>query len=162
MRHLLLALVASAASAPAAQAQPAVPQTAPQSTSPKARLAEVLRLSKRKDAQAVSDVSQSLMTDPDTTIRRVAALALARMVDAATNSTVRVVALSALQNAATHDPDPKVQTEAAKTVVRLTTPQQPTPAIPGHRQVQRHRIQRFRFLQRVLLRDPAPSAQAFR
>src|ERR1041385_3437715 len=90
VRHLLLALAVCAALAPSAQAQPAVPQTT-QSSSPKKRLAEVLELSKRKDAKAVSDVSQRLMTDTDPTIRRVAALALDRMVDAATDNTARAL-----------------------------------------------------------------------
>ena len=129
MRHLLLAFTACAASAPAAQAQSAVPQ-APQSPSPKARLAEVLRSSKRNDAQAASDVTQRLTTDPDTTIRRVAALALTKMADAATSNAVRSVAISALQNAATHDPNPKLQAEAAKALARLQAPKHPTPAIP--------------------------------
>jgi hypothetical protein len=132
VRHLLLALAACAALALSAQAQPAAPQTAPQANSPKKRLAEVLGLSKHKDATAVSEVSQRLMTDPDPTIRRVAALALERMIDAATGNTVRGVALGALQQAATHDPDPKVQADATKVLARLngTASQQPAPATP--------------------------------
>jgi hypothetical protein len=132
VRHLLLALAACAALAPSAQAQPAVPQTTLQSSTPKVRLAELLRLAKRNDAKAVSEVSQRLMTDPDTTNRRVAALALDRMVDVATVNVVLGVALGALQHAATHDPDPKVQAAAAKVLVRLKriASQQPTPATP--------------------------------
>lgn len=82
------------------------------------RLRQLLELSRRKDAYAVSEVAQRLVTDSEPIIRRVAALALESMVDAATDNVVRGVAVVALE-AAVHDTDAKVQATAAKVLVTL-------------------------------------------
>lgn len=90
------------------------------SHSQKVRLAATLALSKSKDARAVLAVSGSLTSDSDPTIRRVSALALARMVNAATADDARELALDALERAAHGDHDAKVKSTAADTLKSLS------------------------------------------
>jgi hypothetical protein len=90
------------------------------SHSQKVRLAATLALSKSKDARAVLAVSGSLTSDSDPTIRRVSALALARMVNAATAEDARELALDALERAARSDRDAKVKSTAADTLKSLS------------------------------------------
>ncbi len=90
------------------------------SHSQKVRLAATLALSKSKDARAVLAVSGSLTHDGDATIRRVSALALARMVNAATADDARELALDALERAARKDRDAKVRSTAADTLKGLS------------------------------------------
>ncbi len=90
------------------------------SHSQKVRLAATLALSKSKDARAVLAVSGSLTSDSDPTIRRVSALALARMVNAATAEDARELALEALEQAAHTDHDAKVKSTAADTLKSLS------------------------------------------
>ncbi len=89
------------------------------SRSQKVRLAATLALSKSKDARAVLAVSGSLTHDDDATIRRVSALALEKMVDAATAEDARELALDALERAAARDRDAKVKSTAADTLKSL-------------------------------------------
>src|SRR5512132_2360215 len=74
-----------------------------QARSQKIRLAAALALSKSKDARAVLAVSGALTADGDSTIRRVCALALEKMVDASTAEDARELALDALEKAARSD-----------------------------------------------------------
>ena len=80
----------------------------------KVRLAAALALSKSRDRRAVIALAGALRDDEDSTIRRVAALALGKMVDARTAEDAREAALDAVAEAATSDPDPAVRTTAAR------------------------------------------------
>jgi hypothetical protein len=79
----------------------------------KVRLAAVLALSHSKDARAVLAVSASLSHDSDEKIRRVAALALEKMVDAKTAEDARALAIESLEKAGKSDSDPKVRETAS-------------------------------------------------
>jgi hypothetical protein len=81
--------------------------------SSKVRLAATLQLAKSKDARAVLGVSGVLENDKDPTVRRVAALALEKMVDERTPDDARELALASLEQAAKHDKDAKVKSTAA-------------------------------------------------
>lgn len=81
----------------------------------KVRLAAALALSKSKDARAVIAISDALEHDDDATIRRVAALALVKMIDETTEADAMELALAALNSAAATDPDGKVRDAAART-----------------------------------------------
>lgn len=78
----------------------------------KIRLAAALTLSKSKDARAVIALADALMADTDATIRRVAALALEKMVDDNTPDDAKQLALDALERAAKSDRDDKVKASA--------------------------------------------------
>jgi hypothetical protein len=82
------------------------------STSYKVRLAAALALSKSHDPRAVIALADALGKDDDATIRRVAALALGKMIDARTADDARELGLDALAQAATGDPDGRVRTTA--------------------------------------------------
>ena len=79
----------------------------------KVRLAAVLALSKSHHPRAVIALADALRKDEEATIRRVAALALGKMIDARTADDARELGLDALGEAATSDPDVKVRTTAA-------------------------------------------------
>jgi hypothetical protein len=80
----------------------------------KVRLAAALALSKSHDPRAVIALADALARDGDSTIRRVAALALGRMIDARTADDARELGLDALAEAATADLDGKVRSTAAR------------------------------------------------
>jgi hypothetical protein len=80
----------------------------------KVRLAAVLALSKSHDARAVIVIAGALRRDDEPTIRRVAALALGKMIDVRTAEDAREIGLDALAEAATGDPDLKVRTTAER------------------------------------------------
>jgi hypothetical protein len=80
----------------------------------KVRLAAALALSKSRDRRAVIALAAALRNDDDSTIRRVAALALGKMIDARTAEDVRDAGLDALAEAAATDPDPNVRATAAR------------------------------------------------
>ena len=84
------------------------------STSYKVRLAAALALSKSHDPRAVIALADALGRDDDATIRRVAALALGKMIDGRTADDARELGLDALAQAATGDPDERVRTTAEK------------------------------------------------
>jgi hypothetical protein len=86
---------------------------------PKVRLAAVLALSRSKDPRAVLAVSNTMNRDDDATIRRVAALALEKMIDASTAADARELAFGSLDRAARSDRDPKVRETAQKTIKSL-------------------------------------------
>jgi hypothetical protein len=85
----------------------------------KVRLAAVLALSKSKDARAVLAVSNAVTRDVDEKIRRVAALALEKMIDASTAADARELAFNSLEKAAKSDRDGNVRDTAAKTLKTL-------------------------------------------
>jgi len=80
----------------------------------KVRLAAVLALSKSHDARAVIAIAGALRNDGEPTIRRVAALALGKMIDVRTASDARDTGLDALTEAATGDADLKVRATAER------------------------------------------------
>lgn len=82
----------------------------------KVRLAAALALSKSKDARAIIALADALGHDDDATIRRVAALALEKMIDASTPADANQLAFDALDKAASGDDDAKVRDTAAKTL----------------------------------------------
>ena len=83
------------------------------------RLAAALTLAKSKDPRAVLAMSDALEHDHVATIRRVAALALAKMVDAHTPDDARQLAVEALEAAARHDGDRAVRTSSQRSLVAI-------------------------------------------
>jgi hypothetical protein len=80
----------------------------------KVRLAAALALSKSHDPRAVIALADALGKDEDSTIRRVAALALGKMIDERTADDARELGLDALAEAATTDRDVKVRSTAGR------------------------------------------------
>jgi hypothetical protein len=84
----------------------------------KVRLAAVLALSKSHEPRAVIALADALasplLKDDEPTIRRVAALALGKMIDARTADDARELGLDALADAAVNDPDVKVRATALR------------------------------------------------
>ena len=80
----------------------------------KVRLAAALALSKSRDPRAVIAIASALTKDDDSTIRRVAALALGKMIDARTPEDPREFGLDALAAAAANDADHRVRATALR------------------------------------------------
>jgi hypothetical protein len=84
----------------------------------KVRLAAVLALSKSHQPRAVIALADALaspaLRDDEPTIRRVAALALGKMIDTRTADDARELGLDALADAAVNDPDVKVRATALR------------------------------------------------
>jgi hypothetical protein len=80
----------------------------------KVRLAAALALSKSHDPRAVIALADALHRDDDSTVRRVAALALGKMIDSRTAEDARELGLDALADAAASDLDHKVRITAAR------------------------------------------------
>jgi hypothetical protein len=80
----------------------------------KVRLAAALALSKSDDPRAVIALANALQRDLESTIRRVSALALGKMIDARTAENARELGLDALADAASHDADHKVRATALR------------------------------------------------
>ncbi len=87
--------------------------------SARVRLAAVVSLSKERDPRAVIAVAGALRSDRDKGIRRVSALALARMINARTARDAIALALSALEGAAANDRSADVSAAAANTLRRV-------------------------------------------
>ncbi len=87
----------------------------------KVRLAAALALGKSHDPRAVIALADLLDRDDEPTIRRVAALALGRMIDDKTAPDALALAFDALDKAATTDGDTKVRDTATKTRVALAS-----------------------------------------
>jgi len=85
----------------------------------KLRLAAALTLSKSKDARAVLALADALDKDEDATIRRVAALALEKMIDKNTPQDALALGLDALDKAAKTDGDARVRESARKVLKAL-------------------------------------------
>ncbi|HEY1546500.1 MAG TPA: HEAT repeat domain-containing protein [Kofleriaceae bacterium] len=115
---LLVILCASTAIADAVDRN--IKQLATES-SYKVRLAAALALSKSKDARAVLAVSDALSHDEDPTVRRVAALALEKMIDVHTPEDAKQLGLGALEGAASNDADERVRGTAATTLRALAS-----------------------------------------
>ncbi len=107
----------------------------------KVRLAAVLALSKSHEPRAVIALADALasphLKDEESTIRRVAALALGKMIDARTADDARELGLDALADAAINDPDLKVRATALRAeqdlagLRRKKTPAVSSTATPG-------------------------------
>lgn len=82
------------------------------SSSYKVRLAAALALSKSKDPRAIIALASALGNDADGTVRRVAALALEKMIDERTPEDAKELGLDALNQASTLDKDAKVRATA--------------------------------------------------
>jgi hypothetical protein len=80
----------------------------------KVRLAAALALSKSRDPRAVIALADALIKDGDATIRRVAALALGKMIDERTAEDARELGLDALAAASVRDADEKVKATALR------------------------------------------------
>lgn len=93
----------------------------------KRRLAAALALSKSHEGRAVSALATALLKDDEVQIRRVAALALPKAMDASTPIDDRHVAFAALENVASGDPDPKVRDLARRALTKLDSLRPPPP-----------------------------------
>ncbi len=96
----------------------------------KVRLAAALSLAKSRDARAVIALARAMREDKESTIRRVSALALEKMIDARTAEDARELALEALSVAATGDTDKNVRAtagKASKTLASLRIKKSSTP-----------------------------------
>lgn len=91
------------------------------SSSYKVRLAAALALSKSKDPRAIIALASALGNDADGTVRRVAALALEKMIDARTPDDAKELGIDALNQASTLDKDPKVRATAELALKALAT-----------------------------------------
>lgn len=80
----------------------------------KVRLSAVLALSKSHDPRAVIALADALLKDDESTIRRVAALALGKMIDVRTADDARDLGFEAIDTAAARDADLKVRATAAR------------------------------------------------
>lgn len=80
----------------------------------KIRLAAALALSNSRDPRAVLAVADALDKDEDATVRRVAAIALEKMIDGDTPKDALSLSLTALEKAATSDGDTKVRETAQR------------------------------------------------
>lgn len=85
----------------------------------KVRLVAVLALAKSKDARAVLAVSNAVTHDSDPKIRRIAALALEKMIDANTAPDAHELAIAALERAVKTDRNRDVKQTATKTLKTL-------------------------------------------
>jgi hypothetical protein len=88
----------------------------------KIRLGAALTLSRSTDPRAIVALALSLERDSEKTIRKVAALALGRMIDESTPATARLSAVEALKFAAKKDRDAKVRDAATKALASLPPP----------------------------------------
>jgi uncharacterized protein (UPF0147 family) len=118
---LAVALVAiAAARARADELDPEIDQLA-HAESYKVRLAAAINLSKSHEAKAVAALATALIRDDEPTIRRVCALALAKIIDETTPKSTRELAMRALGQAARSDRDGKVRDAAAKAQATLAS-----------------------------------------
>ncbi|MGE0871375.1 MAG: HEAT repeat domain-containing protein [Kofleriaceae bacterium] len=85
----------------------------------KVRLAATLALSKSRDPRAVLALATTLTRDSDSTIRRISALALERMISSRTAADARVLAFEALDQAVAVDKNSDVRETAARTLKAL-------------------------------------------
>lgn len=85
----------------------------------KARLAAALALSKATDDRAVIALAAALGNDRESSVRKVAALALKQMVTGATGSGARSKAVAALERASAKDKDKKVRAAAARALTTI-------------------------------------------
>jgi hypothetical protein len=86
----------------------------------KVRLAAALSLAKSRDARAVIALSTTLRNDGEESVRRVAALALEKMIDINTPEDARDLGLGALEHAAANDADQRVRQTAGRAAKALS------------------------------------------
>jgi len=86
----------------------------------KIRLSAALSLSKSRDARAVIALADALLRDDEATIRRLAAVALEKMIEPRTPDDARALGLEALDRAASSDRDPRVRETAARVAAALS------------------------------------------
>jgi hypothetical protein len=84
------------------------------------RLSAALNLARTHDPRAIAAITFALRRDGESTVRRVAALSLGKMVNDATPEDVKRRALKALQNAARSDRDQRVRAVAKRTLSQLS------------------------------------------
>jgi hypothetical protein len=89
--------------------------------SQRVRLAAALGLAKTRDPRAVIALAGALRNDADDGIRRVAALALSKMIDARTPPDAVALAFTALDDAAANDRSADVQVAASNTALKLAS-----------------------------------------
>ena len=87
----------------------------------KVRLAAALSLSKSKEPRAVIALAGALRNDEEATIRRVAVLALEKMIDARTAEDAKELGIGALENAVQNDGDVKVRENATRALKSLAS-----------------------------------------
>ncbi len=130
MRALPACLVTllAVATAPAARADVIDDEAKQLASAPsyKRRLAAVLALAKSHDARAVRALADGLRSDKEVQIRRVAALALGKAVDASTPVAARDAAIAAL-TVATKDKDAKTREIAARSLAKVGPLARPAP-----------------------------------
>lgn len=125
MRRGFVALVLATAivvgQAPPARADAVTDQiaTLESGKSQKVRLSAAIALSKMTDDRAVIALADALVEDKDAAVRRVAALALKKMVTSSTGKSARKRALDALAQARKSDKDKKVKKSAAEALAVL-------------------------------------------
>jgi hypothetical protein len=85
----------------------------------KVRLSAVLALSKASDTRAIEALTRALDSDPDASIRRIAALGLGKLLVPATDAGAKNGALAALDHASKNDKDVKVRDTATKALSGL-------------------------------------------
>jgi hypothetical protein len=99
----------------------------------KVRLSAAVRLAKSSDPRATAAMVRVLAGESSKTMRRLAALSLATMVDGNTPATLRADVERALAHAAAKDDDRKVRRNAQRSLEKLATvpvrPQEVTPAL---------------------------------
>ncbi|MFN0247565.1 MAG: HEAT repeat domain-containing protein [Kofleriaceae bacterium] len=103
------------------------------SASYKVRLAAALALSKSKDPRAIIALASALGSDADGTVRRVAALALEKMIDERTPDDAKELGLDALNQASTLDKDPKVRATAEVSLKALSAFRKRKPGGAGNK-----------------------------
>jgi uncharacterized protein (UPF0147 family) len=87
----------------------------------KIRLSAALALAKTRDNRSVKALVYALEKDSESTVRRVAAVSLGKIVDASTPKKLQKKALKALKNAKKNDSDSKVRKNAAKALKKLAS-----------------------------------------
>ncbi len=92
------------------------------SDSDKVRLAAAINLTKAKDARAIIVLAKHVNADveSDATVRSASASGLGQLVTAATKSSMKNLAVKALQRAEANDPSDMVKKQAAKALTAIT------------------------------------------
>lgn len=85
----------------------------------KIRLSAVVSLAKTRDPRAIEAISYALTRDGSTTIRRVAAVSLGKMIDTSVSRRIRRRGISALELARDNDSDRRVRVNASRALKQL-------------------------------------------
>lgn len=87
----------------------------------KVRLSAAMVLAKQRDPRAILALARAVTQDPESTVRRVAALSLARLVDSVVAREARSAAVNALESASRSDRDRRVRQTAQLALERMHT-----------------------------------------